>query len=280
MNKSTTISTIVAMLLLIAIPIESKALTINDISTVAKKTDILPPELKQVATVVTSLFNSPQNSTISPALLSNVMTSFGVSGGMNGLTLGGSSNGNQPLSVSNLMDFAGLSQLDKVGLPKNSDGLTAGNTDSLISALTANYSAASASASKTQVDDSAKVMAQTASSVSAVINTDEIDPQSSLEMLRKMGQELQANGQMLQSSAAVQVAQAKIDANRYNLEAANVQQQSYKDFQEKRYIDNASFANARLQERMLDRFFGSANSATTSPSTATPTIASSSIFGP
>lgn len=267
------------MLLLIATPTGSKAITINDISSIAKNTNILPPEVNQIIGVVTGLFNSPQNSSISPALLNNVMTSFGVSGG-NGLTLGGSSNGNQPLSISNLMDFAGLSQLDKVGLPKNSDGLTAGNTDSLISALTANYSAASASASKTQVDDSAKVMAQTATSVSPVINTDEIDPQSSLEMLRKMGQELQANGQMLQSSAAVQVAQAKIDANRYNLEAANVQQQGYKDFQEKRYIENASFANARLQQRMLDRSFGSANPATTSPSTAAPTIASSSIFGP
>jgi hypothetical protein len=280
MNKLITIPAIVAMLLLIATPIKSKAITINDISTVARNTDILPPEIKQIATIVTGLFNSPQNSTISPALINNVMTSFGVSGGMNGLTLGGSSNGNQPLSISNLMDFAGLSQLDKVGLPKNSDGLTAGNTDSLLSALTANYSAASASASKTQVDDSAKVVSETASSVSTVINSDEIDPQSSLEMLRKMGQELQANGQMLQSSAAVQVAQAKIDANRYNLEAANVQQQSYKDFQEKRYIENASLASARLQERLLDRSFGSATSATTAPSTATPTIASSSIFGP
>jgi hypothetical protein len=279
MNKSITIPTIVAMLLVIATPTGSKAITINDISSIARNTNILPPEVNQIIGVVTSLFNSPQNSTISPALLNNVMTSFGVSGG-NGLTLGGSSNGNQPLSISNLMDFAGLSQLDKVGLPKNSDGLTAGNTDSLISALTANYSAASASASKTQVDDSAKVVAQTASSVSAVINTDEIDPQSSLEMLRKMGQELQANGQMLQSSAAVQVAQAKIDANRYNLEAANVQQQSYKDFQEKRYIENASFANARLQQRMLDRSFGSANPTATPVTTATPTIASSSIFGP
>jgi hypothetical protein len=272
MNKSITISTIVAMLLVIATPMKSTAITIDDMGSAARNTKILPPEVKQI---FTGLFNSPQNSTISPALLNNVMASFGVGGG-NGLTLGSSSNGNQPLSISNLMDFTGLSQLDKVGLPKNSDGFTSGNTDSLLSTLTTNYSAASASASKTQVGDSAKVMAETASSVSAVINTDEIDPQSSLEMLRKMGQELQANGQLLQSSAAVQVAQAKIDANRYNLEAAKVQQQSYKDFQEKRYIENASLVNARLQERLLDRSFGSA----TPSVVATSTIASSSIFGP
>jgi hypothetical protein len=273
MNKPITISTIVAMLLIIATPTRSKAITINDINSIPKNTNILPPEVNQIIGVVTGLFNSPQNSTISPALLNKVMTSFGVSGG-NGLTLGGSSNGNQPLSISNLMDFAGLSQLDKVGLPKSSDGLTSGNTDSLLSALIANYSAATASASKTQVDDSVKVVAHTASSVSSVINTDEIDPQSSLEMLRKMGQELQANGRMLQSSAAVQVAQAKIDANRYNLEAANVQQQSYKDFQEKRYIENASLVRTRLRERLLDRSFGAATPVTTL------TIASSPLFGP
>jgi hypothetical protein len=275
MNKPITISTIVAMLLIIATPTGSKAITINNISSIPKNTNILPPEVNQIIGVVTGLFNSPQNSTISPALLNKVMTSFGVSGG-NGLTLGGSSNGNQPLSISNLMDFAGLSQLDKVGLPKSSDGLTSGNTDSLLSALIANYSAATASASKTQVDDSAKVVAHTASSVSSVINTDEIDPQSSLEMLRKMGQELQANGQMIQSSAVVQVAQAKIDANRYNLEAANVQQQSYKDFQEKRYIENASFAQEKLTKGLLHRSFASP----TPTNVVTPTLASSSIFGP
>jgi hypothetical protein len=272
MNKSITISIIVAMLVVIATPMKSKSIS------VARNTGILASGNKQIFTSITGLFNSPENSTISPALLNNTMTFFGVSGG-NGLTLGSTSNRNQPLSISNLMDFAGLSQLDKVGLPKNSDGLTTGNTDSLLSTLTANYSAASANASKTQVDDSAKVVAETVNSVSAVINTEEIDPQSSLEMLRKMGQELQANGQMLQSSTAVQVAQAKIDANRYNLEAANIQQQSYKDLQEKRYIENASSSSARLQERLLDRSFGSATPATP-PAAVAPTVASSSVFGP
>jgi hypothetical protein len=277
MKKSITAATTLAIILTIAAPIKTEAITIDDISTVARKTNILPPEIREIVSVVTGLFynNNSQNSTISPALLNNVMTSFGIGGG-NGLTLGSASKGNQPLSISNLMDFAGLSQLDKVGLPKSADGLTTGNTDSLLNALTANYSAATASASKTQIEESSKIMAETASSVSAVINTAEIDPQSSLEMLRKMGQELQANGQMLQSSAAVQVAQAKIDANRYNLEAANVQQQSYKDFQEKRYIENASLAKARLQQGLLDRSFGTA----TPENIATPTIASSSIFGP
>lgn len=276
MKNPITISTILAMMLIMAVPKESKAITIDDIRSVAKNTNILPPEVREIVSVVTGLFyNSSQNSAISPALMNNVMHQFGISGGSNGLTLGSSSGGTQPLSISNLMDFAGLSSLDKVGLPKSSDGLTAGNTDSLLTALTTNYSAATASGSKLQIDESSKAMAETASSVSAVINTNEIDPQSSLEMLRKMGQELQANGQMIQSSAAVQVAQAKIDANRYNLEAANMQQQSYKDFQEKRYIDNASAVKARLQERLLDRFFGAA----TTPTTPT-VIASSPLFGP
>lgn len=277
MKKLITASTLLSILLVIAAPIKSKAITIDDIRSVAKNTNILPPEVRQIVSVVTDLFyNNSQNATISPALLNNVMNQFGIGGGSNGLTLGGSSNGgNQPLNTSNLMDFAGLSQLNKIGLAKSSDG-TAGNTDSLLSALTANFSAATANASKTQVEESSKIMGETASSVSAVINTEEIDPQSSLEMLRKMGQELQANGQMIQSSAAVQVAQAKIDANRYNLEAANVQQQSYKDFQEKRYIENASFAQERLTKGLLHRSFVS----TTPANVATPTLASSSIFGP
>jgi hypothetical protein len=274
MKKSITISTVLAMILIMSVPKQSQAITIADIRSVAKNTTILPPEVSALLATVTDLFyNSPQNTAISPALMTNVMHQFGVNGG-SGLTLGGTS-GNQPLSISNLMDFAGLSSLDKVGLPKSSDG-TAGNTDSLLSVLTTNYSAATASASKYQVDQSAKAMAETASSVSAVINTDEIDPQSSLEMLRKMGQELQANGQMIQSSTAVQVAQAKIDANRYNLESANMQQQSYKDFQDKRYIDNASAVKARLQERLIDRSFGAATPATVT----TTTLASSSLFGP
>jgi hypothetical protein len=276
MKKSITISTILAMMLIMAAPEQSKAITVDDIRSVAKNTNILPPEVRAIVATVTDLFyNSAQNSAISPALMTNVMHQFGVNGG-NGLTLGGASSGNQPLSISNLMDFAGLSSLDKVGLPKSSDGTT-GNTDSLLSALTANYSAATASASKFQVDESSKAMAATASSVSSVINTDEIDPQSSLEMLRKMGQELQANGQMIQSSTAVQVAQAKIDANRYNLEAANMQQQSYRDFLEKRYIENASTVKARLQGRLLDRYLGAATP--TIPTTPT-VIASSPLFGP
>jgi hypothetical protein len=259
MKKSTTVSTILAMIVVIAVPTESKAITIDDISSIVNS------------------FTSPQNSSISPILVNNAMTSFGVGGSTNRLTLSSPLNGGQPLSISNLMDFTSLSQLDKIGLPKTSDGLAAGNTDSLLNALTAQYSAVTASASKNQVDASAKNVAETTSSISAVINTEEIDPGSSLEMLRKMGKELQANGQMLQSTAAVQVAQAKIDANRYNLEAANVQQQNFKDFQEKRYIDNAAFAKARLQEMLLKGSFGDE----TTPAAATPTItATSPLFGP
>ena len=270
---------ILAISISIATPIESKAITTNDIGVIAKKTEILPPELRGIVAVVSDVFygNNAQNPTISSSLLKNVMTSFGA-GGSSGLTLGGSSSGNQPLSISNLMDFAGLSQLDKIGIPKSIDGLTIGNTDSLLRTLTADYSAATASNSKIQVDESAKNMAEVANSISPVINTEEIDPESSLEMLRKMGQELQANGKMLQSSSAVQLAQTKIDANRYSLDAANAQQQNYRDFKEERYIDNAALVKARLQKRLLDRAFGTGSAP--SENVATSTIANSSVFGP
>lgn len=279
MKKSTTASMLLAMILVMAVPHESKAITIDDIRSVARNTSIIPPEIRGWVTTITDLFysNNSQNAAISPGLLNSVLTQFGISGGSNGLNLGGSSGGNQPLSTSNLMDFAGLSQLSNIGLPKNSNA-TAGNTDSLLSALTVNFAAATANGSKTQVEESAKAMGQTASSVAAVINTDEIDPQSSLEMLRKMGQELQANGQMIQSSAAVQVAQAKIDANRYNLEAANLQQKSYKDLQEKRYIDKAALAHEKVMQGAYHRYTSSDPDATPTNG-AIPTIASSSVFG-
>jgi hypothetical protein len=95
MKKSITAATTLAIILVIAIPIKTEAITIDDISTVARKTNILPPEIREIVSVVTGLFynNNSQNSTISPALLNNVMTSFGIGGG-NGLTLGGASKGN------------------------------------------------------------------------------------------------------------------------------------------------------------------------------------------